>query len=308
MNKRERVAAALAGEPVDRVPVSAWFHFPADRRGGEGLAEALYGLFTEVDFDFVKVMNDNPYVDPMVKEVKMPGDLVMLAEVDLAAGPMAPTIDGVERLRAKTGPDVMITVTIFNTFATGQKLSNGHLAEYVAADAATVKKGLGTVAANLAGFAEAVIRAGADGIFLAADGSGDSVFEPGVYRDVFRPGDLAILEGASAGSFNIVHVHGMDTDFDNFIDYPAHAINWADRTAGPSIAEAKTKLDHCLVAGVDHLGTIAAGSPDEIRAEVRDAIAQSGGRRFILGPGCSVPNDIDRSRLRVMREAVEGAL
>lgn len=29
MNKIERVRAALRGEPVDRIPASFWFHFPA---------------------------------------------------------------------------------------------------------------------------------------------------------------------------------------------------------------------------------------------------------------------------------------
>jgi uroporphyrinogen decarboxylase len=199
----------------------------------------------------------------------------------------------------------MIAVTIFNTYATGQKLSNRHLPELIAADRAAAAEGLATVAGNLASFAGAVIAAGADGVFLAADGCGDGVFEAGVYREVFRPGDLTILEGASSGKFNIVHIHGMDTDFDNFVDYPAQVINWADRTAGPSIEEARGKLDRCLLAGVDHLGTIATGSSDEIRGEVADAIGRSGGRKFIVGPGCSVPNDIDHARLRVMREAVE---
>jgi len=281
------------------------YHFPANQRGGEGLAEAHYGLFTEVDFDFIKVMNDNPYVDPLVKEAKMPRDFPMLSEVDLARASMAPTIDGVKRLREKAGPDVMIAVTIFNTWATGQKLSMRHLAEHLGADTAAVVEGLGIIAANLAHFAEAVIEAGADGIFLAADGCGDGILAEGVYREVFRPGDLTILEGASAGSLNIVHIHGSDTDFENFVDYPAGVMNWADRTAGPSITEARGLMKHCLLAGIDHLGTIANGSPDDIRAEARDALAQSGGRKFMLGPGCSVPNDIDRSRLRVMREAAE---
>ena len=39
LSKRERVDAALRGEAVDRVPVSAWRHFIPEERGPETLAD-----------------------------------------------------------------------------------------------------------------------------------------------------------------------------------------------------------------------------------------------------------------------------
>ena len=44
---------------------------------------------------------------------------------------------------------------------------------------------------------------------------------------------------------------------------------------------------------------------EAIRAEAEDAIAQTGGRKFILANGCSVPDDTDPQWLNAAREIVE---
>ena len=41
MTKRERVAAALKGEQVDRVPVTAWLHFPLKDKTAQGQVDAF---------------------------------------------------------------------------------------------------------------------------------------------------------------------------------------------------------------------------------------------------------------------------
>ena len=40
MNKVERVKAALASKPVDRVPMSVWMHFPAIDQDPKTLARS----------------------------------------------------------------------------------------------------------------------------------------------------------------------------------------------------------------------------------------------------------------------------
>ena len=44
---------------------------------------------------------------------------------------------------------------------------------------------------------------------------------------------------------------------------------------------------------------------EQILAEARDAVAQTGGRKFILANGCSVPDDTDEKWLHIGRDAVE---
>src|SRR6058998_1478579 len=56
MSKRERVQAALKGDPVDRVPISFWGHFASDPRTGEEVAGACLAFQRRFDWDFVKMM------------------------------------------------------------------------------------------------------------------------------------------------------------------------------------------------------------------------------------------------------------
>ena len=44
---------------------------------------------------------------------------------------------------------------------------------------------------------------------------------------------------------------------------------------------------------------------EQIQAEAEDAIAQTGGRKFILANGCSVPDDTDHSLLEAARDIAQ---
>src|SRR6266849_4403360 len=55
MDKRERLQATLHGEPVDRVAVALWRHFPVDDQDPEALAAATVEWQEQYDFDLVKV-------------------------------------------------------------------------------------------------------------------------------------------------------------------------------------------------------------------------------------------------------------
>src|SRR5437773_1885896 len=54
MTMRERVVAALRGEPVDRVPVSLWLHNFATENSAETLAAETVRLARRFDWDFLK--------------------------------------------------------------------------------------------------------------------------------------------------------------------------------------------------------------------------------------------------------------
>ena len=74
-----------------------------------------------------------------------------------------------------------------------------------------------------------------------------------------------------------------------------------DRDYGPSIAEMRTLTDKCLIGGITPSagGPLVVGSTADVDREVRDAIQQSGGTGFILGPGevvepSSKPENVDQ--------------
>src|SRR2546427_12975085 len=61
MTKRERVVAALGGQPVDRPPVAFWRHAPDVDHTAKGLAEAMLSFHRRFDLDLVKGMSSGVY-------------------------------------------------------------------------------------------------------------------------------------------------------------------------------------------------------------------------------------------------------
>src|SRR2546425_8544355 len=61
MTKRERVVAALGGQPVDRPPVAFWRHAPDVDHTAKGLAEAMLVFHRRFDLHLVKVMSSRGY-------------------------------------------------------------------------------------------------------------------------------------------------------------------------------------------------------------------------------------------------------
>ena len=65
MSKKERVAAALRGEPVDRVPISFWGHNYLKEWSAEGLAGAMLENYRRYGWDWMKV---NPRASYFVED------------------------------------------------------------------------------------------------------------------------------------------------------------------------------------------------------------------------------------------------
>lgn len=304
MTKRERVAAALSGAEVDRVPRCFWHHFGGNEIGWRGMAAAHEAFYRRYDFDFIKMMNDTPYVDSHAGLIEKASDFRKLGKVDLASTSMAPMIGGIRDLRSRVDEDVMMICTIFGAFSTVDKLCGRQGGKVIPQDPEAIREGLKHIGENLAAFAKAAIEAGADGIFLASQSS-KGALPDGMYADLLKPAEVRILDGAAEGGFNMVHVCGEENDFSMYLDYPAHALNWADKTAGPSLAEARRMTDKCLAGGIDHT-TVNEKTPDALRDEVRQALAEGGKKKYILAAGCSVPNEIAEERLAALAEASGG--
>jgi hypothetical protein len=85
----------------------------------------------------------------------------------------------------------------------------------------------------------------------------------------------------------VLHVCGIPQNLIAFAKYPVAVVNWADRAAGPSIAEVSCRIKPAIAGGVDNLGTLPNGQPQEVEAEVRDALCQAGEHPMMITPGCT---------------------
>lgn len=311
MTARERVHAALVGAPVDRVPLCFWHHFQPEGSGIR-LAELTWEFFIQkFNLDIVKIMPDLPYPvpEPPITDASQWSHLPRLG---LDTDSFQQQLVCVRELRANIGNDYPLILTLFSPLTYTMRFVGKPVAEAMARENPDAfEQGLSTLAANLRELVGAVIEAGASGIFFSCMGATTADFTQEEYARLGRPYDLQVLEAAQDGWLNIVHVHADPNQtndslyFQSFVDYPVSAISWSDRLTGPSLAEAFQLTDKCLMGGLAERGPITHGNEMELRDEMTNAINQTGGRRLILAPGCSVPDDTPEKWLYMARRLVD---
>lgn len=313
MTAEQRVRAALVGAPVDRVPLLFWHHFqPAG--SGERLAQLTKAFFYDTfHLDIVKIMPDLPYPEPG-RGIRA-ADLRTLPKLGLETPIFQEQLLCIRNLRTQLGQDYPLILTIFSplTYALRWVGRTAVVAE-ARREPQAFEQGLAIIAENLRGLLEAAMNAGASGVFFSCMGATTRHFTREEYARLGRPYDLHALSGAKQGWLNIVHVHAdpeqVDDEiyFEDFVDYPIQVMSWSDRLTGPSLSEALTLTDKCLMGGLAERGPLTHGSAVEIENEILGALAQTQGRRLILANGCSIPDDNPEHWLHVARKLVDQLL
>ncbi|MGH2397353.1 MAG: uroporphyrinogen decarboxylase family protein [bacterium] len=323
MTGRDRVLSAIAGRSIDRVPVAFWRHFPAEDQRAESLAAAHIAFQKKFDWDFLKVTpasgyygddwglrasyKPNPagtrqYTD---RPIKKPGDWSHLKPLDVTAGVYGRELHAL-RLVRDAFPQLLILSTIFSPLAIARTLSGDQaLVRYLRESPEELHRGLESITDVTSRFAAETLSTGVDGIFFATQCATTEYITVEEYEEFGRPYDLRVLDTASGDDLRVLHIHGTGIMFDQLTDYPADVINWHDRRTPPTLREARERYSGSLAGGVNETGTLASGTSEAITTEVRDAIAQTGGTRLILAPGCTIPIDISDDKLHAVRKASE---
>jgi uroporphyrinogen decarboxylase len=308
MKKRQRVEAALRGEPVDRVPCSLWYHFGLQHMPGAVHAQAELDFFRAYDLDWLKVMNDYTYRLPDgMPAVQKPDDWRRLEPWRPAESGFAEQLEAMAMIRQGLGREAMSVDTVFNPWTTAVRMATLAVVLRHAREApGDLLSGLGVIARTLADYAAESIARGADGIFMSVTPD-PSVLSPDEFERFVKPFDLQVFGAVrDAGRFNVLHIHGMNPMFERLLDYPVHAINWSHRTTAPSLAEGRRLYAGCILGGIDE-STYSRVTPPMIHAQVTDALATAGARKFMLTPGCSVPTDTAVRNLRALRDGLDRA-
>jgi uroporphyrinogen decarboxylase len=303
MTRIERFRAAAAGAPVDRPPFTAWYHFGLQHAPAEDTARVHAQFLDAYDLDWLKVMNDYPYPMPEgVETLDDPRQLASLSPLEPARTPLGEQLRVVEILARELRGRALFVDTLFDAWNTLRRnVVKGAITRFMREAPAELERALGAVNETLVRYARASLERGAAGIFLSATPS-DEYVTRGEYERFVRPYDLALLEAVrGAGVCHILHAHGSRVYFDRLLDYPVHAISWADRAGGPSLREARALTPLTLMGGITHAG-FQYTSAAAIRAEVREALGAVGRARLLLAPGCSLASYTFPDLIRAARD------
>jgi uroporphyrinogen decarboxylase len=312
MTKRERVMAAVRGEPVDRVPVSLWLHNFATENSAETLTAETLRLARRFDWDFLKPQSRAQCFAEMWGLRYTPSreraisytvtraplttadDLRRLEPVDAQSGALGEQLQALRAIRNAVGTETPIIWTVFSPLMVLPFLLEGGRAMAISlmrAEPAAVDHALGAMAETLAAYAGAAVAAGADGLFYATNMATRELSTAAECRRFQRPHDLRILGQAQNAPFNVLHVCGTGILFDEFTDYPMAALSWATVPGNPSLKDAHTRTGRAVIGGLPAKPEIRTLAPGEVAARGRRAIAEMGGRSLLLGPDCSIDPD-----------------
>lgn len=307
MNRRERLQAALAGEPVDHPPVAFWRHFPGDDQDPQALAQATLAFQQRYDFDFVKVTPSSAFSvedwgvetawrgnqegtrEYLRRRIQKPQDWQELEPLDVHQGTLGGQLRCLRQLKAGLGEETPFLQTIFNPLAVARYLRGEDFLVDLRRHPELFRAGLETITDTIARFTQAALEAGAEGIFLAVQQASHRILSEAEYREFGIPYDRRILEAAQRGWFQLLHLHGEEVFFELLADYPVQAINWHDRATAPSLAEAQGRFRGAVMGGLRQWETLLQGTPEQVQAEVAEALVQTGGRRYLVGAGCVIP-------------------
>lgn len=326
MTRRDRIRATLAGEPTDRPPVSLWRHF-YDREGSsEALANAMLEFQSTYDWDFMKVnprasyhvedwgvRTARPGTGPLDKPkvvqsvVRTPQDWDRIRPLDVRQGVLAEHLDAEERIAAQVQGDVDWVMTVFNPISIAADLVNDDamLLDHLRHHGERVHGALRAITETFAAFTRETMARGAAGIFFATTDWGNHTrIGMEEIEEFGRPYDLRVLAEAASAPLNILHVCGAGAFARELADYPVQVISWDAHEAGnPSIRAMRVVTEKTLLTGISHERTFVNGPAKALEDEARAAVAESGGTRFILGPGCAVPAASPAEHYGVVREA-----
>ena len=318
MNKIERVRAALGGAHVDRVPAGFWFHFPPEYSGGEAMARRHIEYYRQADPDIMKVMNDTGYAPIGTLRVTRPSDWAEIQPTPLSDPLFQSHLEGLRGIVRELGDEVLIITTAFNPYnqavailrattpgATDTDAFRRLFVDQARADPNPVLGAMQVIAEDLARFYVACIQeAGVNGIYFSAQGGEKDLMTDEEHARFVKPFDLYVLEALEGvAEFVVGHFCGKGLNLARFADYPVQVANWAHQSDNLSLGEGRMLFGGItILGGLDERGPLVYGPRKTLEREVRETLTEMGTRGFILGAGCTVPNDVDVENLVYARK------
>jgi len=276
MSHWERFRAALKGEETDRVPISLWRHWPAEDETAQGLAAATLRWQQDYDFDLVKLTPTGTYgiEDWGAETTYVPNDhgVRTIIQYGVTSVDQWPGLEPLDVTRGYLGNQIAAIQLV------AEELQDSvPILQTVFSPLTTVRK-------------------------LA----GDRIFaDLRLHPETFKEGLQIIAETTARFALESIRAgaHGVffATQCGTYCLFSEAEYREFGETYDRIVLDA-VRLEAQII--LIHAQTLLKGPPAAVQAEIRDAIAQTGGRRYMVGPGCVLPINTRPAHIRAAREAV----
>ena len=291
LTRKERVDRALAGRDVDRPPFTHWHHFGP--QSAEVHAKATLDYHWKYKTDIVKVMSDFLYPKPE-------GNWYELKVLD---NPFPDQIRALELINSGLNGDAYILETAFNPWQVAVKLSSKEeVFRLQQENPQRLLDALDVLTKSHINHAKRAFAAGASGVLFSIANPNHKELSPADYAKFSAPFDKRFFEATAHAKLNFLHLHWEDEYVDQFVGFKAPVVNWSVQTSGVQVSTVRAKFSQTIATGIDEV-KYKDLSPDQIRSQWHAASAAAVGK-FILTPGCSVPNDSTDDELSRLPQVV----
>jgi uroporphyrinogen decarboxylase len=310
LSHKERIDRALRGEDVDRPPFSFWHHYK--RPTAQLEAQDHLEFHRRYDTDFVKVMNDFDY--PRSTTGKW-------YELEPLKTPYPEQLHTLELVRDGLQGNAYFVDTLYGPYMTAMLLLAAEpefAGKKNAEDRSEVIESIHKFQKeNTAGWEQAMeaitqstinhIRGsqeiGSSGTLVSIFNATSKFGSVSDYERYSRPYDKRVLAALADSKLTILHLHTLERPYlEQFRDFAAPVVNYSVKTSGIPIAEVRKVYAQPIAGGVDEVDFDRL-TTEEIRKQWTLAREQAGSK-YIITPGCSVPDASTDAELGRMPRAV----
>ena len=327
MRKRERLERAIAGEAVDRVPVSLWRHWPGDDQRCADLARSIIDFQHDYNWDFVRVMPSSNFqvTDYGIQDewlgspqglreiskhiVNRSLDWTKIRALSPDRGALSQQLECMRMVgKAMQPEDTPVVHTIYSPFAQAARIGGQQLVlKDMRTRADRLRTGLHALTESTLRFIEALWRIpSVAGIFYVTEFASHDMMSEAEYAAFVMPHHLKILESLpDRWWLNFVQVQGSSPMLDLFADVPAQVINWNTRQGQPDLSYVQRMFPGAISGGLDDWRDLHQGTPALLGSVIREALGQSESRRFILSGSGAGYVTTPISNIRAVRRLAE---
>ena len=340
MNGRRRIAAALRGEPSDRVPImlhnfmmaarEAGFSQGRFRRDPGAIAASFIRAVDTYGYDGILVDVDTvTLAEALGARVEHPEDLParwagpclpnLEAALDLPAPDVARHhrlqvwLEAVRLLKKHFGDEIFIRGNCDQAPFSLAGMMRGPsewmvdlLDDKKRTAAQALLRHCGEAASQ---FIRSMAGAGADMVSNGDSPAGPDLISPSLYREFALPHERRLVEEAHAlGLPYALHICGNTTRILNdMLETGADALE-LDHKTDPRTARRALDGRAAFIGNIDPSGVLALGTPALVAAKTRELIDLFADTpRFILNAGCAIPAETPAENLKAMIAAARGS-
>jgi uroporphyrinogen decarboxylase len=305
MNKRDTMLSLIhdTASP-EYIPAAFFLHFDSTYHQGRLAIEKHLEFFRATGMDFVKIQYEQPF--PASTPIRQPEDWAQapLCSEEFFEAP----VHVVEGLVKAAQSEALVIMTLYSPFMWAAHLAEDRvLARHLQENPEAVKNGLEIMTENVLTLVRACRRVGVDGFYASSQGGEGLRFQdPNIFEKYIKPTDLAVWDGLSSCSFNILHICDYEGGYDDltpFLDYPGHIVNSSLKVGNQTLTarDVSIMFDRPFMGGMERKGVLTTGNSEVIRQAATDVLEQAP-ERFILAADCTVPSDTPWENLRTAIE------